>query len=58
MGLVREPKNVDLYIVDKPDTEEERKAFSEFIKKQKALARKRKVKYKLPWQNKKVTAKA
>lgn len=32
MGLIREPKNVDFTILDKPWTEEERKEFSAFIK--------------------------
>ena len=32
MGLIREPKNVDFYLLDKTWTEEERKEFSAFIK--------------------------
>lgn len=32
MGLIREPKNVDFTVLDKPWTEEERKEFSAFIK--------------------------
>ncbi len=32
MGLIREPKNVDFYVIDKPWTDEERKEFSAFIK--------------------------
>ena len=35
MGLIREPKNVDFYVLDKPWTAEERKEFSAFIKLQK-----------------------
>lgn len=36
MGLIREPKNVDFTVIDNPWTEEERKEFSELIKKEKA----------------------
>ena len=32
MGLIREPKNVDFTVLDKPWTEEELKEFSAFIK--------------------------
>ena len=32
MGLIREPKNVDFTVLDKPWTDEERKEFSAFIK--------------------------
>ena len=32
MGLIREPKNVDFTVLDKPWTDEERKEFSVFIK--------------------------
>ena len=32
MGLIREPKNVDFTVLDKPWTKEELKEFSEFIK--------------------------
>ncbi len=32
MGLIREPKNVDFTVLDKPSTDEERKEFSTFIK--------------------------
>lgn len=35
MGLIREPKNVDFYVIDKPWTEEEEKEFSAFIKQRK-----------------------
>jgi hypothetical protein len=32
MGLIREPKNVDFTVLDKPWTDKERKEFSAFIK--------------------------
>lgn len=32
MGLIREPKNVNFTILDKPWTDKERKELSEFIK--------------------------
>lgn len=32
MGLIKEPKNVDFYVLDKPWTEKEKKEFSAFIK--------------------------
>lgn len=46
MGLIREPKNVDFTVMDKPWTEAELKELSAFIKARKAqrekkLARKR-----------------
>jgi hypothetical protein len=41
MGLIREPKNVDFYVLDKPWTEEERKEFSAFIKARKNQRKKR-----------------
>jgi len=31
MGLIREPKNIDFTVLDKPWTDEERKEFSAFI---------------------------
>jgi hypothetical protein len=40
MGLIREPKNVDFYVLDKPWTEAERKEFSEFIKLRKEQQKK------------------
>lgn len=40
MGLIREPKNVDFYVIDKPWTDKERKEFSEFIKQRKAQLKK------------------
>jgi len=30
MGLIREPKNIDFTVLDKPWTDEERKEFSAF----------------------------
>ena len=41
MGLIREPKNVDFTVLDKPWTEEERKEFSAFIKLRKKQFSKR-----------------
>ena len=41
MGLIREPKNVDFYVLDKPWTEEELKEFSAFIKVRKEQRKKR-----------------
>ncbi len=35
MGLIREPKNVDFYVIDKPWSEKEREEFSAFIKQRK-----------------------
>lgn len=35
MGLIREPKNVDFYVIDKPQSEKELKEFSELIKQRK-----------------------
>ncbi|MDB5278772.1 MAG: hypothetical protein JWR61_3727 [Ferruginibacter sp.] len=43
MGLIREPKNVDFYVLDKPWTEKERKEFSAFIKLRKAQQKKKTV---------------
>lgn len=39
MGLIREPKNVDFTVIDNPWTDEERREFSELIKKEKAKHR-------------------
>ena len=44
MGLIREPKNVDFYVLDKPWTAEERKEFSAFIKSRKEQRKKRSTK--------------
>jgi hypothetical protein len=41
MGLIREPKNVDFYVIDKTWTEEEQKEFSAFIKQRKEHRKKR-----------------
>jgi len=41
MGLIREPKNVDFTVLDKPWTEEERKEFSAYIKMRKEQHKKR-----------------
>jgi hypothetical protein len=41
MGLIREPKNVDFYVLDKPWTDKERKKFSSFIKLRKEQLKKR-----------------
>ena len=35
MGLIREPKNVDFTVLDKPWTEEERRELSAYIKMRK-----------------------
>jgi len=36
MGLVKEPKNVDFFVIDNPWSKEERDEFSELIKKEKS----------------------
>lgn len=41
MGIIIEPKEVDFYVIDKPWTDEEKKEFSELIKKQKEKLQKR-----------------
>jgi hypothetical protein len=43
MGLIREPKNVDFTVLDKPWTDKERKEFSAFIKLRKEQRKKRAV---------------
>lgn len=43
MGLIREPKNVDFYVLDKPWTEKEKKEFSAFIKRRKEQLKRRKL---------------
>ncbi len=40
MGLIKEPKNVDFYVLDKPWTQEEKKELSAFIKLRKAKQKK------------------
>ena len=42
MGLIREPKNINFYVLDKPWTDKERKEFSAFIKLRKEQREKRK----------------
>jgi hypothetical protein len=39
MGLIKEPKNVDFYVIDKPWTPGEKKEFSELIKKLKSRSK-------------------
>jgi len=41
MELIREPKNVDFTVLDKPWTDEERREFSVYIKMQKEQHKKR-----------------
>ncbi|MEI7423350.1 MAG: hypothetical protein WCK18_14695 [Prolixibacteraceae bacterium] len=41
MGLIREPKNVDFTVLDKPWTEEERRELSAYIKMRKEQQKKR-----------------
>jgi hypothetical protein len=41
MGLIREPKNIDFYVIDKLWSDEERKEFSAFIKLRKENRKKR-----------------
>ena len=41
MGLIRESKNIDFYVMDRPWTDEERKEFSAFIKLRKEQRKKR-----------------
>lgn len=43
MGLIREPRNVDFYVIDKVWSDKELKEFSEFIKKQKDQNKKKKL---------------
>lgn len=40
MGLIREPKNVDFYVIDKPWSKKELKEFSELIKQRKEQLKK------------------
>jgi len=39
MGLIKEPKNVDFYVIDKPWTPKEKNEFSELIKKLKSRSK-------------------
>ena len=41
MGFIKEPKNVDFTVLDKPWTEEERRELSAYIKVQKEQQKKR-----------------
>lgn len=41
MGLIREPLDVDFYVIDKPYTKAEREAMSLFIKKNDQKKKKR-----------------
>ena len=41
MGLIKEPKNVDFTVLDKPWTDEERREFSAYIKMRKEQHKKR-----------------
>ncbi len=41
MGLIREPKNVEFTVIDKPWSVEEQKEFSAFIKARKEQRKKR-----------------
>jgi len=40
MGLIKEPKNVDFTVIDKPWSDEERKEFSAYIKMRKEQQKK------------------
>ena len=44
MGLIKEPKDVDFYVIDKEWTDSELKEFSELIKQQKSMQQKKKLK--------------
>lgn len=46
MGLIREPKNIDFTVLDKPWTDEERKEFSAYIKLRKVQQKKRRTRTK------------
>jgi hypothetical protein len=41
MGLIKEPKNVDFFVIDNPWSDEEKKDFSELIKKEKLKSKTR-----------------
>lgn len=41
MGIIIEPKEVDFYVIDKPWTDDEKREFSELIKKEKEKLQKR-----------------
>jgi hypothetical protein len=42
MGLIKEPKNVDFYVIDKPWTIAEKKEFSQLIEKLKSRSKSKK----------------
>jgi uncharacterized protein YqgV (UPF0045/DUF77 family) len=44
MGLIKEPRDIDFFVIDKPWSEIELKEFSELIKQQKTLIHKGKIK--------------
>jgi hypothetical protein len=44
MGLIKEPRNVDFYVIDKPWSDDELKEFSEIIKQYKTQHQKKKLK--------------
>ncbi|MEI6091640.1 MAG: hypothetical protein WCR42_14385 [bacterium] len=44
MGLIKEPREIDFFVIDKPWSETELKEFSDLIKKQKNQIQKGKVK--------------
>ena len=41
MGLIKEPKNVDFYVIDKPWSPSEKKEFSALIKKLKSSSKRK-----------------
>ena len=43
MGHIKEPKNVDFYVIDKPWTQAEKSEFSELIKKIKSHSKSKSV---------------
>lgn len=43
MGLIKEPKDVDFYVIDKPWTDSEKKEFSALIKKIKSRSKTKKL---------------
>jgi hypothetical protein len=51
MGLIKEPKNVDFTVLDKPWTEEERQEFTAFIKGRKEQQKRR---IKMPEKNRSI----
>ena len=43
MGHIKEPKNVDFYVIDKPWTTSEKREFSELIKKLKSRSKTKRI---------------